>query len=76
MLFGRHDKVVSLVLVIDDVLQGNAQVLIERVEKVLLVDEGDPADLLDDGLSSGVVVDKVGRYGDGELAAKLAPLET
>ncbi len=35
MLFGGHDEVVGLVLVIDNVLQGNAQLVVQAVEKVL-----------------------------------------
>ena len=35
MLFGGHDEVVGLVLVIDNVLQGDAQLVVQAVEKVL-----------------------------------------
>lgn len=76
VLLGRHDKVVRLVLVVDNVLEGDSQVFVERVEKVLLVDEGDAADLLHDRLGRRVRIDKVGRDGDRQLAAKLSPLET
>ena len=60
-----------LYLVVHNVLQGDAQLVVQRVEKVLLVHEGHPADLLHDGLCRGPFVDKVGRDGDGKLPAKL-----
>ena len=35
MFLGGHDEVVSLVLVVDDVLQGDAQLVVQVVEEVL-----------------------------------------
>ncbi len=35
MLFGGHDEVVGLVLIVDNVLQGDAQLVVQAVEKVL-----------------------------------------
>ena len=55
----------SLIFIINNIFQGNAQLVIERVEKVLLVHKGDAADLFNHGLGGRVIVDKVGRYGNG-----------
>lgn len=76
MLLGGHDEVVGLVLVVDYVLEGDAEVLVEGVEEVLLVHEGHAADLLDDGLRGRVVVVEVGRYGYREFSPELTPVET
>ena len=35
VFLGGHDEVVSLVLVVDDVLQGDAQLVVQVVEEVL-----------------------------------------
>ena len=76
MLFGGHDEVVGLVLVVDNVFQGNAQLVVERVKEVLLVDEGHAADFFHDGLGGRVVVHEVGRDGNGQFAAKFLSRKT
>ena len=35
MFFGGHDKIVSLVLVVDNVLQGDAELIVKIVEEIL-----------------------------------------
>merc|ERR1712223_1439922 len=75
MLLRRHHKVVSVVLVVDDVLQGNAELVVEVVEEVLLVDKGDPTDLVHNCLSSCPFVGEVRGDGDRKLATELLPPE-
>ena len=76
MFFRCHDKVVSLVFVVDDVLEGDAELLIQVVEEVLLVHESNSGDLLNHGLGCRPSVPEVGGDGDGQLAAELLALET
>ena len=65
-----------VVLVVDDVLQVDARLLLQVQEELLVEDEGHARDLLHRGLGVGVPVDEVGRDGDGQLASELFPLET
>merc|ERR1712223_216885 len=76
VLLRCHHEVVSVVLVVDDVLQGNAEPVVEVVEEVLLVDKGDPTDLVHNCLSSCSFVCEVGGDGDRKLTTELLPPET
>ena len=76
VFFGRHDEVVRFVFVVDDVLEGDAELLIQVVEEVLLVHESNSGDLLNHGLGCRPSVPEVGGDGDGQLAAELLALET
>ena len=75
VLFGGHNKVVSFILVVDNVLQSYSKLIVECVEEVLLVHEGHAADLLHHGFGRRVIVDEVGRDGDGQLAPELLTRE-
>ena len=75
LFLGRHHKVVCLVLVVDDVFEGDALGLVQVVEELLVEDEGDAGDLLDVALRLRVAVDEVDRDGDRQLAAELLPTE-
>ena len=66
----------GLVLVVDDVLEGDAELLVQVVEKVLLVHESNSGDLFHHGLGCRPPVPEVGGDGDGQLAAELLALET
>ena len=35
MLLGGHDEIVGLILVVDDVLKGDAELVVQSVEKIL-----------------------------------------
>ena len=72
---GSHDKIMRVVLVVDNILQVNVGLVFQIEEKLLIEYEGDAAALLDLGLLRRPVVDKVGRDADGEAAAKLLPIE-
>ena len=71
-----HDKVMGLVLVVHDVLEGDAELLVQVVEKVLLVHESHSGDLFHHGFGCRPPVPEVGGDGDGQLAAELLALET
>lgn len=75
-LLGRHHKVVSLVLVVDDVLQVDGGLLLQVQEELLVEDECHATDLLHPRLRIRVAVDEVGGDGYGQLSTKLFPLET
>ena len=65
----------SLVFVVDDVLEVDALGFVQVVEELLVEDESDAGDFLHLTLGLGVLTDKVGRDGDGQFASKLLPLE-
>jgi hypothetical protein len=58
-------------LVVDNVLQTDSLGIVEIVEELLVEDEGNSTDLLQRTFRLRVPVDKVGRDGNGQLAAKL-----
>lgn len=69
VFLGGHDKVVGLVLVVDDVLEVDAGGLVEVLEEFLVEDVRDAGDLLDARLGLGVFVDKV----CGDCNGKFSP---
>ena len=63
-------------LVVYNIFQGNAKLIIEVVEELLVEDEGDAGDLLDVTLRLRVPVYKVDCDRDSQLAPELFPPET
>ena len=63
--------ILYIYLVIHNILQGDAKLIVQIVEEVLLVHEGHSADLVHGGLGRGPHVLEVGRDRDGELPAEL-----
>ena len=76
LLFSGHDKVVRVILVVHDVLQVNACLLLEIQEELLVENEGHTRDLLHTRLCICVSVDEVGSDRNGQLAPELLPFET
>ena len=71
VLLGRHDEVVRLVLVVHDVLQPDARLVLQVEEELLVEYEGHATDLLNVGLSGGVAVDEVSSNPNGNLSPEL-----
>lgn len=76
VLLRCHDEIVSLVLVVDDVLEVDPGGGVEVLEELLVEDERHAADLLHAGLGLRVPIDEVGGDGDRQLPAELLPRET
>ena len=71
VLLGRHDEVVRLVLVVHDVLQSDARLVLQVEEELLVEYEGHATDLLNVGLGGGVSVDEVSSNPNGNLSPEL-----
>ena len=71
VLLGRHDEVVRLVLVVHDVLQPDARLVLQVEEELLVEYEGHSTDLLNVGLGGRVAVDEVGSNPNGNLSPEL-----
>ena len=66
----------SAYLVIDDILQADPFLLVQVVEELLIEYESDAADLFHSTLCLRMSVDEIRSDGDGQLPAKLLPLES
>jgi hypothetical protein len=67
---------VSLVLVVNDVLQVDALRVVQVVEELLVEDESNAGYFFDLAFGLGVLPDEVGRDGDGQLATELFALKS
>ena len=76
VLLGRHDKVVRLVLVVDDILQVDARGAVQLFEELLVEDERHAADLLHPSLRLALAVHQIRRDGDGQPPPEFLPLES
>ena len=66
----------SVVLVINDVLEINTGLLVQLFEEFLVEDKGHPAYLLDPRLSLCTLVNEIGSDGNREFASKFLAPET
>merc|ERR1719158_2465173 len=76
MLLGGHHEVVSVIFVVDNVLQSDTEFIVKIIEEVLFIDECHTADLVHNGLGCGPLVGEVCSDGDGQLTTELLPPET
>ena len=76
VLLGRHDEVVRLVLVVDDVLQVNTRSAVQLFEELLVEDERHAADLFHARFRLALPVHQIRRDGNGQPPAEFFPLET
>lgn len=76
LLLGRHDEVMRLVFVIDDILQIDPSDGIEFFEEFLVKNEGHTRNFFDTCLRFRFLVNQISRNGNGQSSAEFFAFES
>jgi|694.fasta_scaffold27633_7 hypothetical protein len=75
LLFGRHDKVMGFVFVVDDVFQVDASDGVEFFEELLIENESHARNFFDACLGFRFLVNQIGRNGNGQSSTEFLAFE-
>lgn len=75
MFFGSHYEIMGIVLIINNIFEINASLLIQFLEEFLIKYKSNAAYFLDTSFSLGAFIDKIGGYSDCEFSSKLLSFE-